>query len=352
MGGYTMFIDSVKSTCIKVLTVMIISASPLFSAGLVSAHSDLTGVTWLLEELNHSSANISGYTMQFTRDSTVSSHMDCNSCSYKYTASQQTISFRQGMCTMMACAGTSREGEFSTAIMSVAKWNIAGTRLFLMDATDTVMVFADSAASRLTGHPWLLYSIRQDSGRTKISNPENYTVAFHDDGSVGVKADCNTCGGTYSENPGASLLSISSLACTKMGCGSDSKGDLFAAILGNVSRYSIKSDTLYCYVAADTLVFTGPSTAVRRNMPSASGASVKTGISIILKNRMMTVRLKGNAIVHARLLDVRGVCVRSQDRIVDNRVVFSTAGLPAGVYLVRMRTGSGETVRRSVCLAR
>jgi heat shock protein HslJ len=171
------------------------------------------------------------------------------------------------------------------------------------------MSFADTG---LTGQPWLLQSFRQASGRTTVPNPSNYTVNFKNDGAVSAKADCNTCGGAYSEDPGASQLSISSLACTEMACGPDSKGDLFAGMLSMVDRYARASDTLYCYAASDTLVFIAVSSAAKRNSKSGSGPLVNTGISVISKDRVISVRLKGDVIAHARLLDIRGARVGSR----------------------------------------
>jgi heat shock protein HslJ len=316
------------------------------------ADADLTGIAWRLEELNHSSENLRGYQIRFIDDSIAQCDMHCNSSIFRFTVEDQSMTFAFRTVSLAVCAFGNRENEFITAMGKVTRKNTLGTRVYLMDTTDTLMVLSDSAASRLTGHSWLLQSFRQASSRTTVPNPENYTVNFKDDGTVSAKADCNTCGGRYNENSGTSLLSISALACTKMLCGPDSKGDLFAGMLSRVNGYLRASDTLYCFADADTLVFTGLSAAIGWNRTSGSGPSITAHFSVIVKNQILSVSLEGDVLTHIRLFDVRGVCVRSVDRIVDNRVKIGTTGLSAGVYLVRVNTMSGETIEGMIHSAR
>jgi heat shock protein HslJ len=312
------------------------------------ADTGLKGVTWRLVELNHSAANIQGYWFKCTDDTSATAHMHCNECFYRYAIEDQSVTFVGSGCTVRECFETNREGDFETVMRRVNRWSVSGFQLFFMDSTDTLMVFADANSSNLTGQPWFLYQIRQTSGRTAVPNPINYGVNFKYDGVINAKADCNTCGGVYSDNPVTSQLSISPLSCTEMACGPDSKGGLFAGILGMVDRYSRASDTLYCYAASDTLVFISLSLTIKPNNWQGSEQSAELGISIIKKDRMITASLKGGTIAHARLLDIRGRLVREYEKISDDQAVFCTTKIHAGAYLIQLFTWSGTTVNRRV----
>ena len=180
---------------------------------------------------------------------------------------------------------------------------------------------------------WKLSFIHYHNGQTTIANLDNYTVQFKSNGTLTVRADCNTCSGGYTMNPDTFLLSITPLGCTKMFCGSDLKGDLFAGILSNVSRYAITSDTLLCIAASDTLVFIEAATKTKPSMRSESGRMTETDINILSKHQVMTVCMRGEVMTHVRLLNIRGICMRIMAHIVDNRAMINAAGLPVGVYL-------------------
>lgn len=63
------------------------------------------------------------------------------------------------------------------------------------------------------GGVWKLQSMElAGAPRFEPDNPERFTVVFLDDGRIGVVADCNQCGGTYSLSDGT--LSVPPLACT------------------------------------------------------------------------------------------------------------------------------------------
>ena len=75
--------------------------------------------------------------------------------------------------------------------------------------------------SDLLGVTWRLVSIEPATGSsTVVSNPERYTLEFLDDSRVAVRADCNTCGGTYAVS--GDTLSFGPLACTRAFCGEQS----------------------------------------------------------------------------------------------------------------------------------
>jgi heat shock protein HslJ len=69
-------------------------------------------------------------------------------------------------------------------------------------------------------------------------DPDRFTVVFLDTGRVGVTADCNQCGGTYSASDEA--VSVSPLACTLILCATP-HGAQFAGLIDGRSRLEASS---------------------------------------------------------------------------------------------------------------
>ena len=75
----------------------------------------------------------------------------------------------------------------------------------------------------------------------EITN-RDYFIVLDSTREVSGKADCNTCGGSYTRGL-ADSISIR-LACTKMGCPSGSYGAQFQEAVMQSSRYRIDANTL------------------------------------------------------------------------------------------------------------
>lgn len=95
------------------------------------------------------------------------------------------------------------------------------------------------APSDVIGEAWRLVSLAQ-TGSTPITidDPTKYTVTFQEDDRVGVKSDCNTCGGPFSLSE--SSIEMGPLACTKVACGEGSQDVAFTRALD--SSRSIELD--------------------------------------------------------------------------------------------------------------
>jgi heat shock protein HslJ len=73
----------------------------------------------------------------------------------------------------------------------------------------------------ITNVLWKLSSFqRSDFPKIEIQNPEQFTVRFGEDGRVAIRADCNTCTGSYELS--GQQLRLGVLACTRAYCGNDS----------------------------------------------------------------------------------------------------------------------------------
>jgi len=84
--------------------------------------------------------------------------------------------------------------------------------------TDTIWQWT-SVANRTTGET------------TTVSDPQNYTITFRDDGTLSGKADCNSFSGTYSQEGG---LIITLGASTKAYCGDASLDQQYLELLSAV----------------------------------------------------------------------------------------------------------------------
>ena len=67
---------------------------------------------------------------------------------------------------------------------------------------------------------------------TAVPNSQDYTITFHDDGTLNGQADCNTFAGTYSQAAG---FSITLGAMTMAACGDASLDQQYLQLLGAIA---------------------------------------------------------------------------------------------------------------------
>jgi heat shock protein HslJ len=104
---------------------------------------------------------------------------------------------------------------------------------------------------------WQLESFQPSAGPIiPVGNPARYTARFDADGTLDVRADCNTCGGSY-RVAGASMT-VGPLACTLIACPLPSLADRFTAALTGVSGYVQTESELLLLHAGGTLRFGAP----------------------------------------------------------------------------------------------
>jgi heat shock protein HslJ len=97
--------------------------------------------------------------------------------------------------------------------------------------------------SAIVGGVWKLQSLQSPSlGQVVIPQPSNYTVEFKDSGQLAVKADCNSCSGSYSIS--GDSLTVGALACTQAFCGSASFDTAFLAVLTNATTFAVTNSEL------------------------------------------------------------------------------------------------------------
>ncbi|HET9316834.1 MAG TPA: META domain-containing protein [Vicinamibacteria bacterium] len=107
---------------------------------------------------------------------------------------------------------------------------IAIAVLALVSCSDGV-----TGPSDLTGGVWRLSSMRL-AGATSSFVPDDasrFTVEFGPDGVIGVRADCNSCGGTYSLR--GDRLDVPGMACTLALCATPQGGEFANLIEGTAT---------------------------------------------------------------------------------------------------------------------
>jgi len=132
----------------------------------------------------------------------------------------------------------------------------------------------------ITGILWKWESFQGTAGQNDISvpNPGAYTLALFADGSLSIKADCNTVGGSYTTQ-GASLA-IELGAATMAYCGDDSLDQQYLSLLGQVAAFVLDGDRLVLNLQADAgnMVFAsgGPAATAPggETSPAASEAEI------------------------------------------------------------------------------
>lgn len=92
--------------------------------------------------------------------------------------------------------------------------------------------------SAIVGGAWKLQSLETSSGLVSISRPDNFTIVFGEAGSLGIKADCNVCGGSYSIS--GDSLSTSGIFCTLAYCGDASNDRAFMAVLTSAKSHGVR----------------------------------------------------------------------------------------------------------------
>jgi len=90
---------------------------------------------------------------------------------------------------------------------------------------------------------WKWQQSADSSGQTWTApNPASYTIQFNPDGTLGMKVDCNTGGGSYQADE--TNLTIQLGATTLMACPPPTLENEFRQQLGQVASYFFDGDNL------------------------------------------------------------------------------------------------------------
>jgi heat shock protein HslJ len=99
------------------------------------------------------------------------------------------------------------------------------------------------APSDIVGGTWMLTSLQETGfGPVNVSDPTRYTLEFKEDGTVGVKSDCNSCGGPYSLSD--SDITIGPVTCTRVFCGDDSLDAAYTRALDEAESIDVDGSVM------------------------------------------------------------------------------------------------------------
>lgn len=84
---------------------------------------------------------------------------------------------------------------------------------------------------------WVELVENETAGQFMVADPENYTISFFEDGSLGVKADCNVGTGAYTVN--GNKIEFGPMATTMAMCSPESQHDQFLQLLGQVDIFGM-----------------------------------------------------------------------------------------------------------------
>jgi heat shock protein HslJ len=108
--------------------------------------------------------------------------------------------------------------------------------------------------SDLQGGVWKLASMETETGGTfEPEDASRFTVEFSADGTLGVQADCNQCGGSYTVS--GESLTVGPLVCTLIACPT-ARGQEFAALLDGTTEVDADGEELEIESPEGTLEFT------------------------------------------------------------------------------------------------
>ncbi len=117
------------------------------------------------------------------------------------------------------------------------------------NAENVPVIEAPEIEPVLVGRTWQWVSLTDPQGVTDVSNPENYTILFNEDGTAAIRADCNQVGASYTTE--GSSISITLGPTTAAACGPESLDQVYLAGLGNAAIYFFEEGDLFMDMQAD-----------------------------------------------------------------------------------------------------
>lgn len=188
-------------------------------------------------------ANPAQYTIQFQANNNYTGRADCNTLNGTYAINGSALTINPGATTLVGCPAGSLADQYTTQLFAAETYFMQGTELTIsLKANAGVMHFrqqgAPSNAAVLIGPVWKwTQSLNSSGGVTQVvPDPNLYTLQFNPDGSVAVKADCNSGRGVYTAGANNSLV-IQISAMTKAACPPGSLSDAYLQQLNSTGSF-------------------------------------------------------------------------------------------------------------------
>jgi heat shock protein HslJ len=112
---------------------------------------------------------------------------------------------------------------------------------------------APSTIERLEGS-WSLLAFENSDGTVEpIADTSRYTAQFTNEGRVGLRADCNVCGGPFSTS--GVTMTVGDMACTLAACPEGSQSNDYIRAISQASSYLRHETQLFVYHPGGRLRF-------------------------------------------------------------------------------------------------
>jgi heat shock protein HslJ len=235
-------------------------------SGNAGSPAELTGTTWNWIGFTSPNEQVAvespeSYSLLFQRDGTVTIIADCNNAPGSYQVQGGAIHIQVGTMTEVMCPSGSRSDQFIQLLGNAAAYSLQDGRLYIdLNADGGTMVLAP-ASTATTGNgigdlqqalqvnPWQWIGFASPAGEYDIESPGNYLLTFHEDGTLDIKADCNTVSGRYSLD--GIKMSIVTDPVTLAVCPAGSHSEEFLRYLGSVSIYLYQPGELFLNLSGD-----------------------------------------------------------------------------------------------------
>jgi heat shock protein HslJ len=246
------------------------ASSPVGQDGLV-------GGTWKLVTMVTADRTVSAptglihYTLRLSDDgSSLGLTADCNVGGGSYSLHGDTLTISHVITTLVACPEGSGGNQFAQMLDGIHTVSWSGENLVLTSANGAKITLAPA----LSAVTWQWLSVDGGSIATPVATPaatdlSRYTIAFGDDGSLSVTADCNKGKSSYLTNGGQ--IAIRGIALTRVACPEGSLGGQFVARIESATAYTIGNGQLTLTTAAGDLVFSAQ--PVRDGLPATPAAT-------------------------------------------------------------------------------
>jgi len=181
--------------------------------GGAAAAPALVGTTWQWTDTMTAStatavSDPTRYAITFNEDGTANITADCNAVTGTYTTDATgALTINLGVSTAVGCPEDSQDAEFLAALASAASYSFDGEALMIGRAGDAGMLGFQAAAAAgeegaeaemsLTGTVWQWVETVTPIETITVADPTRYTIAFLEDGTAAIGADCNRVVATY-----------------------------------------------------------------------------------------------------------------------------------------------------------
>ena len=239
--------------------------------GGAAAAPALVGTTWQWTDTMTAStatavSDPTRYAITFNEDGTANITADCNAVTGTYTTDATgALTINLGVSTAVGCPEDSQDTEFLAALASAASYSFDGEALMIGRAGDAGMLGFQAAAAAgeegaeaemsLTGTVWQWVETVTPIETITAADPTRYTIAFLEDGTAAIGADCNRVVATYTVADSA--LTIVLGPSTLAACPPDSQATPFMAGLSSAAIYFFQDGHLFIdqFASAGTMKF-------------------------------------------------------------------------------------------------